>query len=224
MLIVFCRVGLAALALILYVLISGRRIPSNPTIWLAFFVMGFLNNLVPFSLIVWGQKGITSGLASILNGTTPIFTMLIAGLILVDERFSAKKLIGVLLGLGGVVVISGLDALSGSEGAVGVGGILSQLAVLLAAFSYGCAAVYARRFRAMGVDPVVGAMGQVCASSLLLLPVMLWTDWAGVTALPSLWVGLSVALLAVFSTAWAYILYFRLLDEAGRPMLLWLPC
>jgi drug/metabolite transporter (DMT)-like permease len=67
----------------------------------------------------------------------------------------------------------------------------------------------------MGVDPVVGAMGQVCASSMILLPIMIWNDWAGVSAMPSLWVTLSVVLLAVLSTAWAYILYFRLLDEAG---------
>jgi drug/metabolite transporter (DMT)-like permease len=90
MVIVFCRVGLAALALLLYVVMSGRIIPNSPKIWLAFFIMGFLNNLVPFSLIVWGQQGITSGLASILNGTTPIFTMLIAGLMLADERLSIK--------------------------------------------------------------------------------------------------------------------------------------
>lgn len=210
LMVVFCRVALAALALIVYVLISGRVFVRSLRIWAAFFVMGFLNNLVPFSLIVWGQQSISSGLASILNGTTPIFTMIVAGLVLVDERFSAKKAIGVLLGLLGIMAISGVDALSGLTT-----DLWAQMAVLLAALSYGCAAVYARRFRAMGVDPVVGAMGQVCASSLLLLPVMVWSDWAGVSALPSLWVAISVVGLAVFSTGWAYILYFRLLDEAG---------
>ncbi len=210
MMIVFCRVGLAALVLVAFVLMTGRTIPKSPNIWLAFFIMGFLNNVVPFSLIVWGQKSITSGLASILNGTTPIFTMLVAGLLLADERLSLNKVMGVVLGLLGIVAISGVDALSGLSNS-----LWAQLAILGAALSYGFAAVHARRFRAMGVDPVVGAMGQVCASSLLLLPIMIWDDWAGVSTLPSFWVILSVVLLAVLSTAWAYILYFRLLDEAG---------
>ncbi len=210
MMIVFCRVGLAALALVAFVLMSGRSIPKSLTIWLAFFVMGFLNNVVPFSLIVWGQKSITSGLASILNGITPIFTMLVAGLLLADEKLSINKVFGVVLGILGIVAISGVDALSGLSSS-----LWAQLAILGAALSYGIAAVYARRFRAMGVDPVVGAMGQVCASSMLLLPAMIWNDWAGVSAMPSLWVTFSVVLLAVLSTAWAYILYFRLLDEAG---------
>ncbi|MCV6548514.1 MAG: DMT family transporter [Cohaesibacter sp.] len=208
--IVFCRVALAALALVAYVLISGRALPKALSIWIAFLVMGFLNNVVPFSLIVWGQQSLSSGLAAILNGTTPIFTMLIAGFLLVDEKLTLNKSVGAVIGLLGVVMISGPEALMQSSGT-----LWAQLAILGAAFSYGCAAVYARRFRAMGVEPVIGAMGQLCASSLMLLSVMLIFTPDDGFVMPSLGVGVSLICLAIFCTAWAYILYFRLLHEAG---------
>ena len=164
--IVALRVGLAAVTLWGVVLVLGIRVPRSLGLWSAFFVMGALNNVLPFSLIVWGQTQIGSGLASILNATTPLFTVVVAGLLLSDERISLAKVVGVVCGFVGTVVMIGTDALGGLSSTV-----LAQLAVLGAAISYAFAGVYGRRFKTMGVNPVVTAAGQVTASSLLLTPV-----------------------------------------------------
>ncbi|HZF37109.1 MAG TPA: DMT family transporter, partial [Candidatus Angelobacter sp.] len=111
--IVLGRVGLAALALNLLVRARGQRMPRDRASWAAFFAMGTLNNLIPFSLIVWAQTQIASGLASILNGATPLFTVLLAHWLTVDERLTWNRLLGVLLGLAGVTVMIGMEALSG---------------------------------------------------------------------------------------------------------------
>src|SRR5205085_10195253 len=106
---VLARVTLAALALNLVILAAGERMPRSPRIWASFLAMGFLNNAVPFSLIFWGQTQIASGLASILNATTPLFGVVLAQLLTRDERLSAARLGGVALGLVGVVVTIGPD-------------------------------------------------------------------------------------------------------------------
>ena len=108
--VVLCRVVLAALALNLVVLLSGRRMPADPRLWGAFFVMGLLNNVIPFSLIFWGQTQIASGLAAILNATTPLFTVLVAHVATNDEKLSASRLLGVLAGVAGVAVMIGPGA------------------------------------------------------------------------------------------------------------------
>ncbi|HEU5319556.1 MAG TPA: DMT family transporter, partial [Methylomirabilota bacterium] len=132
--VVLGRVGLAALALGLAVRAGGHRLPRAPGFWAAVAVMGALNNLVPFSLIVWGQTRIPSGLASILNATTPLFTVVVAHLLTRDERLAAHRLGGALLGLAGVVLVIGPDALAGAGADV-----LAQLACLGAALSYALA-------------------------------------------------------------------------------------
>ena len=140
--IVLGRVSLAAAALIVYVYVSGHRMPTSLGLWGAFFVMGAINNLIPFSLIVWGQTQIESGLASILNATTPLFTVVIAHFLTQDEKLTVARIIGVLLGIGGVIVLIGAEALRGlsRQG-------LGQLAILGAALSYGFAAIFGRRFK-----------------------------------------------------------------------------
>src|SRR6056300_1061345 len=111
--IVAIRVTVAALALWGFARVTGRKIPTSPQVWGALLILGVLNNAIPFSLIVQGQTQITSGLASILNATTPLFTILVAGFFLTDERFSILRLAGVAIGLFGVVVMIGTDALDG---------------------------------------------------------------------------------------------------------------
>src|ERR687889_1218368 len=113
--VVLCRVALAALALNLVVLLSGRRMPTDPRLWGAFLVMGMLNNVIPFSLIFWGQTQIASGLAAILNATTPLFTVLVARVATKDEKLSAARLLGVLAGVAGVAVMIGPDAFAGGD-------------------------------------------------------------------------------------------------------------
>src|SRR5215204_4829340 len=133
--VVLCRVVLAALALNLAVMLSGRRAPADPRLWGSFFVMGLLNNVIPFSLIFWGQTQIASGLAAILNATTPLFTVLVAHVATKDEKLSASRLSGVLLGIMGVAVMIGPGAFAG-------GSTLAKIAVLGAALSYAFAGIW----------------------------------------------------------------------------------
>ena len=212
--IVALRVGLAAIALWSIVFIIGLRPPKSLDVWKAFFGMGLLNNVIPFTLIVWGQVQIASGLASILNATTPLFTVVVAGMLLADERFTRLKVLGVAIGLIGVVVMIGPPVLSGS------GATIAKLAVLGGALSYAFAGVYGRRFKTMTVSPIVTAAGQVTASALFMAPLAWFVDGRLDIAGPSLGTWGAVIALAVFSTAAAYILYFRILEAAGATNLL----
>lgn len=210
--VVFFRVGLAALSLNVVASAVGQSLWRAGTPWRQLVVMGALNNALPFSLIFWGQTTITSGLASILNATTPLFTVLVAHALTRDERMTVRKLFGVLAGLAGVAILIGPD-LGGS--------IWGQIACLAAALSYAFAGVYGRRFQAMGVAPMQAAAGQVTASAMLILPIMLFVDrpWE-LASPPSGIVWAALAGLALLSTALAYVLYFRILAAAGATNLL----
>lgn len=213
--IVAMRVGLAAVALWLFAFSIGLRVPRCIHVWAAFFGMGVLNNVLPFSLIVWGQTEIASGLASIFNATTPLFTVVVAGTLLPDERISVLKIMGLIAGLGGVVVMVGPGTLKG----IGVH-TLAELAILGAALSYAFAGVFGRRFRFMGISPVVAAAGQVTASSIVLAPLTLLVDQPFSLPMPDGHVWLAVLGLALPSTSVAYVLYFRILATAGATNLL----
>lgn len=208
--IVLLRVAIAAAALHLVLRATGTGMPRDGESWRAFFGMGLLNNAIPFSLIVWGQVHIASGLASILNATTPLFTVLIAHMLIADERLTKGRIAGVLLGLAGVIVLIGPQALAGFGQDVA-----AQLAMLGAAVSYGFAAIFGRRFKRLGVAPLATAAGQVTASSVLLLPVALLVDRPWTLALPDLPAWGAVLGLALLSTAAAYVLFFRILASAG---------
>ncbi|MGA0157022.1 MAG: DMT family transporter [bacterium] len=213
--IVTARVGLAALALLLLMRMLGQGIQLNRQILKAFFGMSFLNNVVPFSLIVWGQQHIASGVASILNATTPLFTMLVAHWFTTDEKINPRRLLGVLTGMGGVGLMMGLDSMESSGFH-----ILGQSAILLAAFSYGLAGVYGKRFAQLEIPPLATATGQLCASSMILIPLTLWIDQPWTMTIPSIEGMGSLLGIAVLSTALAYVIYFRLLKTAGATNLL----
>jgi drug/metabolite transporter (DMT)-like permease len=173
---VLARFGLAALAMLAVVRLTGHRMPHSPGLWAGFALLGALNNFIPFSLIAWGQVHLTSGLASILNATTPLFTALVAhGL--GQERLTRHRVVGVLLGLAGVTVLIGPGALRrlGAD-------TWSELAIVGAAVSYAFAGTYGRRFRAM--PAVVPVAGRLTTSALMALPIALLLDrpW---TAAPS---------------------------------------
>jgi drug/metabolite transporter (DMT)-like permease len=205
---VFGRVCLAALVLNLIARAAGNRMPLSLTEWVAFFVMGTLNNLIPFSLIFWGQTQIASGLAAILNSTTPLFTVVLAHFFTKDERMTRNRLGGVMLGVGGVVVMIGPDALRG----LGVA-VLAQVAIIGAALSYAFAGIFGRRFK--GVSPLVTATGQVTTTAVMMLPIMLVADRPWTLAPPGIKTWAALLCLALFSTTLAYIIYFRLLAAAG---------
>lgn len=209
------RVGLAAVVLWAFILARGMPIPRDIRIWIAFLGMGLLNNVIPFTLIVWGQIEISSGLAAILNATTPLFTVIVASAFLSDEKATPIKLIGVVIGLFGVIVMIGPGVLQG----LGIA-VFAQLAILAAAISYAFAGVFGRRFKGMGVDPMMTATGQVSASTLVLLPITMFVDKPQNLPMPGLEIWASVLGLAVFLTALAYILYFKLLSSAGATNLL----
>ena len=211
--IVTLRVGLAAITLWLVVLALKLPIPNSTPIWIAFLTMGLLNNVLPFSLIVWGQSQISSGLAAILNATAPLFGVIVAGILLRDESATPLKITGVVIGFAGVIVMMDLSSIATSS-------LLAQLAILAAALSYACASVYGRRFKATGLNPILVAAGQVTGSTLLLLPIALWVDGNDHYANVPTQVWAAIISLAVFSTAAAYILYFKLLASAGATNIL----
>ena len=213
--IVTARVGLAALALLFLMRMLGQGIQLNRQILKAFFGMSFLNNVVPFSLIVWGQQHIASGVASILNATTPLFTMLVAHWFTTDEKINPRRLLGVLTGMGGVGLMMGLDSMESSGFH-----LLGQSAILLAAFSYGLAGVYGKRFAHLEIPPLATATGQLCASSIILIPLTLWIDQPWTFVMPSIEGMGSLLGIALLSTALAYVIYFRLLKTAGATNLL----
>ena len=205
--IVWTRVALAALLLGVALWLTGGAVPRGRADWGALAVMGVLNNAVPFTLFVLAQGQITGSLAAILNATTPLFTVIVAHLATTDERAGPAKVAGLLLGFGGVVVM-----LSGADAA---GDVWAKIACLGAALSYGCAGVWGRRFRRMGIAPMTTAFGQLTCSTLLIAPVWLLIDRPWALAAPGLTPVLAVVGLAVLSTAVAYLIFFRVLAAAG---------
>jgi len=207
--IVWLRAALAALAL--WALIWIGRVPLK---WsrgavVACIGAGLLNNVIPHSLIVYGQASIPSGLASILNATTPLFTVVALHLLTADDKLNRQKIAGVAFGLAGVIVLIGPGVLrSGAP-------VLAQVSVLGGALFYGLAGVWARRFKSLGLSPLGIAAGQLTASSVFLLPVTLMIDKPWTLSLPG-WEPITAVLgLAILSTALAYVIFFRILELAG---------
>jgi drug/metabolite transporter (DMT)-like permease len=204
---VFLRVAIAASILTVVVHVSGRRLPSSIRTWASLAVMGAINNAIPFSLIAWGQTRIDSGIASILNATTPIFAVLLAHLLTSDERLTVNRLCGVIVGFLGVFILF-RPQLAGGFSWQGLG----QTAVLGAAISYSLAGIYGKRFKTL--SPVVTSAGMLICSSILILPVALLSGALNVNRVPPE-AAVAVGGLAVISTAAAYLLYFRILSTAG---------
>ena len=205
---VFLRVALAAVTLHLVLALVRRSVWPYRARWRDFLGMGLLNNAVPFSLLFVGQTALGAGFASILNATMPIWTVMVAHLLTGDERMRAASVAGVALGFLGVAVMLGPAALSVSEQPV-----WAMLCVVGGAVSYGFAGVFGKRFG--DVPPTVTAAGQLTASASVMLPVALLVDGAPDLVSVSGGVWGAVVVLAVVSTAFAYILFFRILALAG---------
>ncbi|MBA3512529.1 MAG: DMT family transporter [Sphingomonas sp.] len=207
---VWLRLTIAAAALWLFLWWRGEPLALPRRTWGAILVLALLNNAIPFALFGWGQTQIASGLASILNATTPIWGVIVAHLFTSDERITPRKIAGVLLGFGGVSLMIGPGLLSslGTD-------ILAQLACVVAALCYAIAGVWARRFKAIGMPPVTVATGQLTMGALVMLPVALHVDRPWLSSAPSLGAWAAIFALALVCTAFAYVLYFRLIDSAG---------
>jgi drug/metabolite transporter (DMT)-like permease len=204
---VFLRISIAALILVGVVYLSGNRLPASLKTWMGYIVLGLLNNAIPFSLISWGQTRIEGGVASILNATTPIFTVLLAHFLTSDERLSIPKIMGVLVGFIGVYLMMKPEL---SDGFSWRG--LGQTAVLGAAISYSFAGIFGKRFK--NIPAVVNAAGMLLCASIIMLPLAIIID-APWSVRPSLEALSAVFAIAVISTAVAYLMYFHLLAAVG---------
>jgi|SRR6185369_12354487 len=217
--VVLGRVGFAAVILHAWLLIRRDPMPhpisGSPRLWGQFLVMGLLNNVIPFSLIVFGETRISSGLASILNALTPVFGVLAAHLLTANEKLTWARGAGVLLGFAGVAILTGPDSL---RAAGTVADLIGEGACLLAALSYAFAGIYGRRFR--GIPPLKVATGQVTGSTLILLPLVAIFEQPWSLPMPGLAVWFAFGGIALLSTVFAYVLYFRILATAGATNLL----
>ena len=204
---VWLRLTIAAAAMWLFLRFRGQSLDLPRQVWASIVVLAVLNNALPFALFGWGQTHIASGLASILNATTPIWGVVVAHFLTHDERMSPRKVAGVLLGFGGVATMIGPSLLS----SLGT----NALACVTASLSYALAAVWARRFRRIGVSPLSVTTGQLTAGAAIMLPVSLMVDHPWQLAMPPLSAWGAIVSLALLCTAFGYVLYFRLIDRAG---------
>ena len=207
---VWLRLTIAALGMWGFVAFKGEKLGLPRSAWASIVLLAVLNNALPFALFGWGQTHIASGLASILNATTPIWGVVVAHFLTHDERMTARKIAGVLLGFGGVVVMIGPALLSN----IGTSGF-AELACVTASLSYALAAVWARRFRKQGISPLSVTTGQLTAGALIMLPVSMIVDKPWTHAFPPLTAWGAIAALALLCTAFGYVLYFRLIATSG---------
>jgi len=201
------RVGIAAIVLVAIAWMRGELWPLRAA-WPVFLTLGLVNSAIPFVLIAWGQTQIASGLASILNATTPLFAVVIANATTTDDKLTPGRAVGIACGLIGIVVMIGPGTLKGLSLHV-----VGELACLIAAALYATGTVYARRFR--NFTPNTLGAGQTGAATLLLLAPVALVDHPWTHALPSARVIAVLVGLGAFSTALAYLLYFRLLARTG---------
>lgn len=209
----FGRVALAALALNAVLALRGTSLIRFRRSWGAFLAMGLLNNAIPFTLFAWGETRIPSGLAAVFNATTPVFAVLLAHAI-GAERLTWPRLAGVAAGFLGVAVLVGPGALAGGGGGV----LAGEAACLLAALTYALASLYGRRFR--DIPPVVAATGQITGAALALLPLAAILDRFWTLPNPSGAAWASLLGISLLCTAFAYLLYFRILATAGSTNLM----
>jgi drug/metabolite transporter (DMT)-like permease len=202
---VFGRVAIGGLAL--FAILAPRRAPIRVprAQWARFFGLAALNNAIPFTLFAWGETRVTGGTAAILNAMTPMFAVVV-GTLVWREALTGARVAGVACGIAGVVVLIGPGALVGQD-------LLGQAACLLAALSYGVSAHYVRRIA--GVTPPNMALGQLTASSLMLLPFVLLADRPWTLPSPSTTGWIALLGIAIPCTALAYLLFFDLVARAG---------
>ncbi|MEL6960802.1 MAG: DMT family transporter [Pseudomonadota bacterium] len=201
------RVFWATLILWAYVILRRLTLPSRTDLW-PLFMMGLLNNVIPFSLMAWGQLYISTGLTSVFNAGTAIFGVVIAALVFEDERLTRRKAFGAVIGFLGVTIAIGLDAVLSFDITS-----LAQLAVIGGTISYACAAVWAR-LRLSHLSPHVAAAGMLSGSALVMVPTAFFVDGPPSFDLSPSAVA-AIGYYVIFATAGAYLLYYRILSGAG---------
>jgi len=213
--IVLARVFLAVSALFMGLKILGLRLPRTWAAWKVFLLLGLLNNAIPFSLFVWAQTHITGGLAAILNATTPLFTVVLAHFLIQGERLHTLKLLGIIIGVFGVSVMIGLDALGSLDN-----NVLAQLACLAAALSYALSGILGKKAQKLGQPPLVIATGQLSCGCLWIAPLVFLVDKPWTLQAPSSSTVAALFGLALLSTSAAYFIYFKVLTKTSATNLL----
>ena len=210
---VFFRVLIGAMTLGFVIMVTRRALPKQASFWFSTLVMGAINNVIPFTLIAYGQVTITGGMASIINANTAFFGVLVAAIFILNEKLSAHRLIGVIIGVSGVVIVVGPSELSQFD-LTSIG----QLAVILATLSYAFASVWGR-LKLQGYDSIVTAFATTLSASLILGVYLLVTQ-----SFPVFDVTISLVIVAIglgmIGTGYAYMIYFRILALAGASNLM----
>jgi len=201
------RTAIAGLLLLAIMRWRGIRMPRDLATWRRFLFQACLNSVIPWTLIAWGERLVDAGLATILNSAAPIFTFLLTALVTQHEAATPRKLFGVIAGMAGICLIVGVDAYHGLGR-----GLLAEVAIVAATLCYAGAAIFGRGFR--GLDPMAPAAGSLVAGAAILIPLSLAVEepW---TLAPSANSILALLGLAVFSTAAAFVIYFRLIQTLG---------
>lgn len=201
------RTVIAGSILLAILAFRGIAMPRDRATWVKFLIQACLNSAVPFTLIAWAERHVDAGLATILGSNAPIFTFLLALLFVRHERATLRQSFGVAAGLAGICLVVGMNAFNGLGQ-----DIVAQLALVVSAVSYGAAALFGRNFN--GLDPVVPAAGSMVCGAVLLVPLSVIVDqpW---TLTPSTNSLLALLCLSVFSTALAFVIYFRLIQTLG---------
>jgi len=212
---VFLRVGIGSLVLLTIIRAMGHKLPRDWKVWLQFMGMGILNNIIPFCLIVWSEKRLPGGLASVLSASTPLFAVIMAHFLTTDEKATPNKIVGVITGFIGVAVLIGNQIFSAANS-----DIFAEIAVLGAAISYSLAGIFGRRFKEMGLQPFVTATGQISSSTLMLIPLVAFFDHPWTLPMPGAATWGAVAGISLLSTSLGFVLFFRILATAGATNLM----
>jgi drug/metabolite transporter (DMT)-like permease len=207
---VFMRLAIAVPPMWIAMRMMGERFPTDAHSWGMLAVVGALNCALPFILFFWGQQYLESGYASILNATTPLWGVVVAHFMTNDEKATPARIIGVLVGMAGLIVMVGPSAMKGLSDS-----LLAQIACVVSTLFYSFAAIYGRRLGQMNMAPIVVATGQTLTAALIMLPIVLLYDQPWTMEMLGLHATLAAITLALLSTALAYVLYFRLIDRAG---------
>ena len=207
---VFMRLALAVPPMWIAMRLMGERLPTEPRIWGLLAIVGALNCALPFILFFWGQQYLDSGYASILNATTPLWGVITAHFLTSDEKATPARIIGVLVGMAGIVVMVGPEAMKGLSN-----NLLAQIACIVSTIFYSFAAIYGRRLSQSELTPMAVATGQTLVAALMMVPIVAVMDQPWAMPTPRLDSTLAGITLALLSTALAYTLYFRLIDRSG---------
>jgi drug/metabolite transporter (DMT)-like permease len=201
------RTLIAGMLLVAIMRWRGVKMPTDAANWRRFLFQACLNSVIPWTMVAWGTRVLDAGVATILNSTAPIFTFFLTFAITRHEAVTARKLIGVVAGMAGICLIVGVQALAGLGEQ-----LAAQIALLLAAISYAGAAIFGRAFK--DLDPMAPAAGSLLCGAAILIPLSVVVDrpW---TLAPSINSLLALLALAVFSTAMAFVIYFRLIQTLG---------